>query len=172
MPDLTIRAAEPGDADALTRLVNMPGVRHGTLRLPFTPRALIERRLDARSGVHALVAALDGDIVGQGVLIQQEGRRAHVGLLILYVADDHVGQGIGRALTRALLDLADNWIGLRRVELDVNADNHRAIALYERMGFVREGTRAADTLRDGVLVDSHIMARLRDAPPRQSEAEG
>ena len=64
----------------------------------------------------------------------------------------------------ALVDLADNWIGLRRIELTVNADNYGAIHLYERFGFEIEGTKRGDILRDGALVDCLMMARLKDAP--------
>lgn len=38
------------------------------------------------------------------------------------------------------LDLADNWLGLSRVELTVFTDNATAIALYEKFGFEIEAT--------------------------------
>jgi L-phenylalanine/L-methionine N-acetyltransferase len=174
MPDLRIRAAEPTDADGLVELSNLPGVRHGTLRMPYTSRSTVQKGLEGRPGVHILVAVLGGEgapaerVIGQVVLMQQQGRRSHAGEVYLFVHDDYVGQGVGTALMTALLDLADHWIGLRRVELTVNTDNARAIRLYERCGFEHEGTRRADVLRDGELVDCHSMARLRDAPPRRA----
>lgn len=175
MPQVTIRAAEPGDANDLAELSNLPGVRHGTLRMPYTSRSAAQKSLEGRQGVHILVAVLVRGsepsaerVVGQAVLVQQQGRRAHVGEVYLFVHDDHVGQGVGGALMAALLDLADNWLGLRRVELTVNTDNARAIHLYERHGFEHEGTRRADVLRGGELVDCHAMARLREAPPRRA----
>lgn len=166
MSDVTIRAPVPEDVDALTEMVNMPGVRFGTMRLPYTSRTFIEKRIAPQDGIHALIAVCEGAPVGQGVLVQHRGRRSHAGEIYLFVHDDHVGKGIGTALMRAMLDLADNWIGLRRIELTVNVDNERAIKLYERMGFEHEGTRRADVLRDGQLVDCHMMARLRDGPAR------
>ena len=51
------------------------------------------------------------------------------------VADDLDGQGIGTALLEALLEAADNWLDIRRVELTVFVDNDAAIRLYERLGF-------------------------------------
>ena len=54
-------------------------------------------------------------------------------------------------------------MGLRRLELTVQTDNARAIALYTRHGFVIEGTHIGDSIRDGVLIDVHSMARL--VPP-------
>ena len=144
-------------------MANLPGVRHGTARLPFTTQAAIEARLEA-PGVHVLVAELAGTVVAQAFLARQSGRRSHVGYTGIYFHDDHVGRGIGTDLMTALVDLADNWIGLRRIELTVNTDNGTAIKLYERFGFEREGTKRGDIMRDGSLVDCHMMARLRDAP--------
>ena len=51
-----------------------------------------------------------------------------------------------------------------RVQLQVNVDNARAIGLYESLGFEREGTQRASVLRDGKLIDSLMMARLRQPP--------
>ena len=60
---------------------------------------------------------------------------------------------------------ADNWAGILRIELNVLTDNARAIALYERHGFAREGVMRAHILRDGVYADTQIMARLYPKPP-------
>jgi putative acetyltransferase len=61
----------------------------------------------------------------------------------------------------AVVDLADNWLQLKRLELGVYADNARAIALYERYGFEREGLNRAYSWRNGAWADSLMMARLR-----------
>jgi putative acetyltransferase len=87
------------------------------------------------------------------------------------VRDDWQGKGVGSALVRAELDLADNWLGLRRLELHVHADNARAIALYRRFGFEVEGTHRAYSLRDGVYVDSLSMARLIEGPRIKSASK-
>jgi putative acetyltransferase len=79
------------------------------------------------------------------------------------VHDAWQGRGAGRALLAAALDMADRWLGLTRVELTVYADNLRAIGLYERFGFVREGLHRDFALRDGAYVDALAMARLTNA---------
>jgi putative acetyltransferase len=61
----------------------------------------------------------------------------------------------------ALLNHADRWLGLQRVELTVYADNARAIGLYEKHGFVREGLHRDFAFRDGTFVEALAMARLR-----------
>ena len=75
------------------------------------------------------------------------------------VRTDCQGQGIGTALLEAVLDLADNWLMLRRVELEVYADNGGAIRLYERLGFETEREAA---VKAGAYVDTLVMARLRN----------
>jgi putative acetyltransferase len=68
---------------------------------------------------------------------------------------------VGSALMAAMIELADGWLGLRRLELEVWADNPAAIHLYEKFGFVVEGTGRQFGRRAGALVDAHFMARLR-----------
>jgi RimJ/RimL family protein N-acetyltransferase len=51
-------------------------------------------------------------------------------------------------------------VGLHRVELEVFAFNDRARHVYEKVGFVVEGTRRDALCFDGEWVDSHIMAIL------------
>ena len=62
----------------------------------------------------------------------------------------------GTALMQAALDLADNWLGLTRVELTVWADNQAALAPIAKAGFVEEGVARDYGLRHGVLVDAPL----------------
>jgi putative acetyltransferase len=162
--DFTLRAAEPGDLDAITDIMNQPAVRHGTLATPFTaPEALNHLAEPAEPATRGIVAVVKGAAVGIGVLQPFAGRKAHMGYIsLLAVHDEWHGHGIGGALLTALLDLADNWLNLKRVTLSAMADNAPAIKLYERFGFVTEGIRRADVFRAGAFVDSCAMARLRD----------
>jgi putative acetyltransferase len=51
-------------------------------------------------------------------------------------------------------------VGITRLELQVFANNARAIALYERMGFQVEGRRRMAVMVDGVAIDVLMMATL------------
>jgi putative acetyltransferase len=159
---LELRAVRPADAEALAALQNCPGFRLGTLRLPYTTPEQVARWIEARApGGLSLVGVLDGKLVASGGLTRFDGRRAHAANLGMGVHDDFAGRGIGTALLGAILDAADNWLAIRRIELTVWTDNARAIALYERHGFQHEGVRRADAFRAGEYVDSFAMARLR-----------
>jgi putative acetyltransferase len=166
MTDVRIRALEPRDVEAVAEIMGCPRVVAGTLQLPW--RSVEERRerLAQRSAdAHRLVAEVDGRVVGIVALHQPPApRRRHCGEIGMAVHDDFQGRGVGRALLSALVDLADNWLGLRRLELHVYVDNAPAIHLYERHGFVVEGTARDFAFRDGTYVDAHSMARLRTPP--------
>jgi RimJ/RimL family protein N-acetyltransferase len=70
------------------------------------------------------------------------------------------GRGLGTEATRLALRHAFETVGLHRVELEVYAFNPRARAVYEKVGFVREGVRR-DALRwDGEWVDAVTMSVL------------
>ncbi len=77
------------------------------------------------------------------------------------VHDEFAGRGAGQALMRALLELADQWIGLVRVDLEADASNERAIAMYRRFGFVEEGRMKKAYFGGGGYVDAVLMARVK-----------
>ena len=159
---LTIRAREPADCREIAALWELPRVRWGTLRLPYVSadevRKMIERSPD---GHVSIVAVLDGRLIGSAGLFPHKGRRSHVGEIGMSVHDDFHRRGIGTRLLAALIDAADNWLNLRRLELAVYVDNTPAVRLYEKFGFTVEGTRRLDAFRDGAFVDDYMMARLR-----------
>ena len=161
-PTIIVRAREGADLDAITMLMGCPGVVRGTLQLPL--RSLDERREQyARRapGTHSLVAEIDRRVVGQlGLHVEQNPRRRHVGSIGMAVHDDFQGRGVGSALLTAILDLADRWLALRRIELEVYTDNAAAIGLYEKFGFVREGRLRDYAFRDGGYIDAFFMARV------------
>lgn len=87
--------------------------------------------------------------------------QAHAGILGMGLLPDYRGKGYGRALIERTLKAA--WdCGLIRVELDVYADNEPAIALYESVGFEREGLLRKSVLIDGDYKDSVAMAIIRE----------
>jgi RimJ/RimL family protein N-acetyltransferase len=87
------------------------------------------------------VDAASGEAVGHielGVL-DPRNQSARIGRVLLAPAAR--GRGLGEAMLRAALAHAFDQLRAHRVELGVFDVNPRAIALYERVGFRREGTR-------------------------------
>jgi putative acetyltransferase len=163
-PEITIRRSEPEDYEGVRRVLAGPRAVWGTLQLPFPSAEQWRQRLSAPGDdIFSLVACVDAEIVGQLSLhtFSQRPRRRHVGQLGMAVRDDWHGRGVGTALLRAAIDLADRWLNLSRLELNVYTDNTPAIQLYQKFGFVIEGTHVRYAFRDGDYVDSHSMARIR-----------
>jgi L-phenylalanine/L-methionine N-acetyltransferase len=167
--EIVIRGLETADHESAVELFLQPRCIWGTLRLPHDSRDALRKRLENADGNrHSLVAAADGKVVGLLTLVRSDGRRSHAGAIGMFVHDEFQGRGIGRRLLDACIDLAENWLGLTRIELDVFTDNVPAITLYERCGFVREGVARRYALRDGALVDAYFMARLKPAGDRST----
>ena len=168
---ILIRAVRLGDAEALTAMRGLPGVRQGTLTLPFPTIEASRKHLEMLAkGDLYVVAECGGAVVGSASLNRlQSQRRAHCGAIGIMVHDTHVGRGVGTALMAALVDAADNWLGLLRLELEVNCDNAAALALYRRFGFVVEGRSIANAFRNGEYIDCFTMGRLTGALAERRE---
>ena len=80
------------------------------------------------------IAEADGGLVGELSLHLRRGR-GDIGMLVL---DGWRSKGVGSALMRACIDHARE-AGLHKLTLQVWPHNERAIALYEKFGFEREG---------------------------------
>lgn len=104
------------------------------------------------NGSPHFVALAGGELVGSCEIERSNlPVHSHVGSLDMAVLPDYRGKGIGRSLIDAALS-DDRRLGLARVGLGVFADNSRAIALYELVGFKREGL-----LRNGACFDSRFV---------------
>ena len=161
---MIVRRTEPGDFEALQRIFSGPRVIAGTLQLPLPSAEMWRQRLsEQQEGLFSLVACVEDEVVGEISLhtTPTRWRMRHVASIGMAVGDDWQGQGVGTALMQAVLDLADNWLNLTRIELRVYADNVPAIALYEKFGFEIEGTHRRLAFRNGEYVDGYSMARLR-----------
>jgi len=164
-----IRPVEMKDARGINELRRMPGVFENTLGMPSERVKRSEdfiANLDRNS--HLFVAVVKEDsgeekVIGcAGLEVSANPRMRHSGSIGIMVHKDYQNQGVGSALMSTLLDIADNWLMLVRVELGVYADNARAIHLYEKFGFQKEGIKRKTAIRNGEYVDELMMARIRE----------
>ena len=165
-----IRHAVDGDLAEWAELHRHPTIVWGTYQLPYGSTEAWSRRLSSNDSIgrHAVAAVHGGRIVGSGALHRHAYPSDHAAVLGMSVHPDFQGCGVGRAILAALVELGTTWLVLSRIELEVYSDNTRAVALYESLGFVREGTRRAGAFRDGAHVDSVVMGRIASQAPRGS----
>lgn len=166
--NLSIRAIRIEDAKFINEIRRMDGVRENILGLTSERVSRSETFISGLSEYeHVLVAEVDEDgikkVVGNiGLHVNRNPRTRHAASIGIMIHRDYQGKGIGRRLFEEILDLADNWLMLVRLELGVFTDNQRAINLYKSMGFQIEGTRKYAAIRNGKYEDEYIMARYNN----------
>lgn len=162
--EFSIRPVCSQDVEGIYAIRIMDGVFENTMGLPSNR---LEQQAAFFEGLgpndHQFVAVDDKNLVLGlvGLHVSPNPRSHHVGSIGIFVHRDYQGKGIGTALLRTVVNLADNWLMLERVELEVFSDNRRAISLYEQFGFEAEGLKRKATVRNGVYMDDLLMARLR-----------
>ncbi len=142
-----LRNAEESDAQAVLDVFNQTHAETDYL-LTYPEENTFDAAQEARflkaqaesANEIEIVAEVDGEIAGTAGIEAVGGKyklrhRADFGIAI---ARKFWGRGIGRALTEACIACARR-AGYEQLELTVVADNARAIALYERLGFVEYG---------------------------------
>jgi RimJ/RimL family protein N-acetyltransferase len=123
---------------------------------------MVRRRSDPGDGMLVgLVAEHDGEVVGDSLLILQ-GTGLSEGEIGWTLLPRHTGRGYATEAARAVLRLAFEHYGLRRVVANLDARNHRSAALCERLGMRRETHRLGDFWSKGEWTDSYEYALLRE----------
>ncbi|MGD8110942.1 GNAT family N-acetyltransferase [Vibrio sp. TRT 17S01] len=162
--DIVIRPTLVSDAAALCDIYSQPGAQRETLQLPKPSVEMWTKRLEnIPSGVYSFVAEVDGKVVGNiGFEHSQRPRTRHCATFGIGVHDDYHGHGIGSQLIQTVVDLADNWLQVKRIQIEVNSDNDVAIACYKKFGFEIEGEAKCSAFRDGEYINTYFMARIRN----------
>lgn len=123
---------------------------------------MVRRRAEPGGGTFVgLVAEHDGEVVGDSILILQ-GTGLSEGEIGWTVMPRHAGRGYATEAARAVLRLAFEHYGLRRVVANLDARNDRSAALCERLGMRREAHRLGDFWSKGRWTDSYEYALLRE----------
>lgn len=169
-----MRPPAPGDAPALALLYADPALVRNSLLVPFElpGEEQLARELQSASPDrgHVFVATLGGRVCGEVRLECGRGRMAHRGTVTLLVPPDDArlaaeipgyrASAVARALLTAVLDLADRWLLLHRLQLETYADEHWLFGVLDGCGFRPEVVRRMAALRDGVYADRLCWARL------------
>lgn len=165
--EFIIRPISIGDGKGINELRRMPGVFENILGIPSERLKHNEDYIaNMDNNTHQFVAVtksqLGEEIVigAAGLTVYANHRMRHSASIGIMVHKDYQHKGVGTALMKALIDIADNWLMLVRVELAVFEDNEKAICLYEKFGFEKEGVKKMAGIRAGKYVNELLMARI------------
>ncbi|MGB0953584.1 MAG: GNAT family N-acetyltransferase [Planctomycetota bacterium] len=164
---LRLRHVTAADVDALYAVFGDPEVMHYWSHAAWTDRAealayqqSIQRGFDSRSLFQwGIAPADDNRLLGTCTLYQliQEQRRGELGIIL---GREAWGQGLGTEALQALIQFAFQELGLHRLEADVDPVNARSLALFEGLGFQREGVLKERWFVHGAYQDSILLGLL------------
>lgn len=104
----------------------------------------------------------DGNDAGMFKLIRQEHRDSHKAYLGgLAIHPSSAGKGYGLQMMNEIIELGKS-MGILRMDLSVAVFNDKAIALYEKVGFNKEGVMKKFThlKSEGRFIDEQLMSYL------------
>ena len=158
----TIRQCEPDDYKAIRALYAQTSCYAGTLQLPHPTEAKWKEKLSKEPAhYYSLVAIKNDEIVRQiGMQVNTYPRRTHVANIGMGVSEKHRNSGVGSLLLKEMISLANNWLAITRIELEVFVDNTIAIQMYKNHGFIEEGTGKSYVFRNGEYTDVKFMAKV------------
>lgn len=176
---MAIRTATVHDAEAIRRIYN-DAVTSSTFVLEVKQRSIAEQRawLDARTGVHLALVAVDDDepslpVLGFGSLSPYKDKACYRTTVehSVYVDESRRRQGAGRALLAALIEQAADH-GFHSMIGRITADNAPSIALHEELGFEQIGREREVGRKFNTWIDVIPMQRLLfEALPRIGSTE-
>jgi L-amino acid N-acyltransferase len=164
MPTLSLRIAEPHDAEAIAAIYNHE-VEHETSTFDLVPRTVDEQRtwLAARTGVFSVIVAHDSDkgVVGFAALSTYRERAGYRSTVenSIYVRRDQQRRGVGKLLLTRLLDVARDS-GFHTVIARIEATSTGSLALHESLGFTMVGVERQVGRKLGRWLDSAIMQKM------------
>src|SRR5688500_4040642 len=162
-PGLAVRLAAAVDAEAVRSIYNPEGTE-STVTFDLVPRTLAEQEawLAEHDGVHpAVVAELDGEVVGFGSLAPYRNRPAYSTTVedSVYVRRDRQGLGCGRAILGELVRLA-TLHGFHAVMARIVGGHEASIRLHRACGFEMVGVEREVGRKFGRWLDVVVMQRL------------
>ncbi len=160
---VTLRPLSSDDLGRLASILSEPAVarRWGTF-----DDADLRELVDGDVEVFAI--EIDGDVIGAIQFGEEDDPMYRHASIDIFLTTERHGQGLGSDAIRTLARHLVRERGHHRLSIDPAADNHAAIAAYERVGFRRVGVmrdyeRGPDgSWHDGLLMD--LLADELDGP--------
>jgi L-amino acid N-acyltransferase YncA len=161
----TIRPATPDDLDAITDIYNQAVLKTNTT-FDITPRTLRQQktwfsRHDTRHPI--LVAQWYNVVAGWASLGYWSNRSAYADTaeISMYIREGYRGKGIGRELTRAIIQAGKN-AGLHTIISCITEGNAASLHLGKELGFRRIGVIKEAGCKFGRRLDVYLNQIMLD----------
>lgn len=162
-----IRSAEVGDAKSLISFLEH--VSKESENLTYGPEDLLPTLEKERSVLKSMIdsetsffinAMLNKKVIGNlGFNGGTRSRVKHCGEFGVSVLKEYWGNGVASALIENMLKWAEAG-SITKINLRVREDNIRAIALYEKFGFEKEGILRREFKIDDMYYDFIMMGKI------------
>jgi [ribosomal protein S5]-alanine N-acetyltransferase len=168
LDNVRLRKPESKDLEALYQQKNDPLVAQflGGFSLGYSRADLadwLEFHRQQKNEMLWTIADLQSDAcLGHVGLYKLDHRVRSAEFAILLGAKDRWGKGIGRDVTRFVVDYGFTMLNLNRIELSVLEHNSRARRLYQSLGFREEGLLRQAQYKEGQYLNLVLMALLRE----------
>lgn len=168
---LTLRFVEPGDAEALFRIMSVEATMRYFSSTPwqalsqavdnieqtlkgYRDRTALRLAMVPRGGEHA------GEVIGTVTLyaFDLRNKRCEIGYIL---GQPHWGRRYTQEALRAVIDYAFETLQLRRLEADIHPDNIASERLLQSLHFQREGHLRQRWYVGDEVSDSIIYGLLR-----------
>ena len=137
--EIILRLYRPEDKEALVSMYADMSPEALKWGMPPYNRARIERWTSDLTNNITLIARSEERVVGHLYMFRTPyERRKGVADLLIYIHQDFQDLGLGTRMMGKGIEIAKER-GFHRLGLTVVADNHRAIKVYEKVGFKKEG---------------------------------
>jgi len=161
--NVILRPITLGDAERFVLWFNDPEVNKFLHRRSMTleqEREWIKASPEKRQEVNFAIDTSGGVHIGSVGLrnIDEVYHYADFGIMI--GDKNYWNKGLGSEATNLMLCYGFEQLHLHRIELDVYEYNERAIKVYERIGFIKEGVKREHVLWDGKFYDTILMGML------------
>lgn len=161
---VALSEASPAFRARLRELRNEPGVRNNM----YTDHVISEAEhsawlatvmTDKRQRV--FVVTYRSQAAGAAYLYNIDARNLRCGWGF-YVGEAFQGKGLGPVIEYSMIEKVFGEMGMRKLNCEVLATNQAVIKLHKKFGFVEEGIRRQDVVKDGRRIDVCLLGLLSE----------
>lgn len=161
---VVLRPVRMDDAPRFVKWFNDPEVCYfvmtGGVKLKEEQKWIKERIQGKVKDVFLCVDTKEGTHIGSIDLNKINKKNRHASFGIVIGDKKYWNKAFGSEAARLIIGYGFTKLKLHRIDLDVYSYNQRAIKVYKRLGFKKEGIKREHRLWKGKFYDSYLMSVL------------